>query len=157
MSKAARIIGYRVHFMGWGSSYLNRWTRGNIFYTSLPLYHASGPGSNRPATPSGLLRVWTDQGMNENDQYIPSKAGGLILGQMMWKGRTVVIRNGFSATKFWDDAVKYDVTAVNYIGEVARFLLNQPYRPNERNHKVKFAVGNGMAPSIWERVHKFTS
>ena len=35
---------------------------------------------------------------------------------------------------------------------VARFLLNQPYRPNERNHKVKFAVGNGMAPSIWERV-----
>ena len=150
MSKAARIIGYRVHFMGWGSSYLNRWTRGNIFYTSLPLYHASVPGSSCPLISGWSVR--TDQGMNENDQYIPSKAGGLILGQMMWKGRTVVIRNGFSATKFWDDAVKYDVTAVNYIGEVARFLLNQPYRPNERNHKVKYAVGNGMAPSIWESV-----
>ena len=96
------------------------------------------------------LRPSTDRTRTANK--IPKKAGGLILGQMMWKGRTVVIRNGFSATKFWDDAVKYDVTAVNYIGEVARFLLNQPYRPNERNHKVKFAVGNGMAPSIWERV-----
>ena len=40
--KAARINGYRVHFMGWGPSYLNRWSRGDIFYTALPLFHASG-------------------------------------------------------------------------------------------------------------------
>ena len=64
LPKAAKISGYRIHYMGWGPAYLNKWNRGNIFYTALPLYHSS--------------------------------AGGLILGQMMWKGRTVVIRNHFS-------------------------------------------------------------
>merc|ERR1711892_201612 len=33
LPKAAKISGYRVHYMGWGPSYLNRWSRGNIFYT----------------------------------------------------------------------------------------------------------------------------
>ena len=117
LPKAAKISGYRVHYMGWGPSYLNRWSRGNIFYTPLPLFHSS--------------------------------AGGLILGQMLWKGRTVVIRRQFSVSHFWPDVAKYKVTAINYIGETARFLLRAPYNQHERAHCVRFAVGNGMSAQIW--------
>lgn len=41
-------------------------------------------------------------------------------------GATVVIRNKFSASQFWDDCRKYDVTVIQYIGEIMRYLCNTP-------------------------------
>ena len=38
-------------------------------------------------------------------------------------GNAVVLRKKFSASRFWDDCVKYQVNGFNYIGEIARFLL----------------------------------
>ena len=103
--------------MGWGPSYLNKWSRGSVFYTALPLYHSS--------------------------------AGGLILGQMMWKGRTVVIRRQFSVKNFWNDVKKYNVTVINYIGETARFLLGN-FRI--RNHKWLFAAKNIFTANTWDQM-----
>lgn len=39
---------------------------------------------------------------------------------------------------------------VQYIGEICRYLLSQPVRPAEKDHKVRLAVGNGLRPSVWE-------
>lgn len=39
---------------------------------------------------------------------------------------------------------------VQYIGEICRYLLSQPVRPSEKDHKVRLAVGNGLRPSVWE-------
>lgn len=41
-------------------------------------------------------------------------------------GATVAIRNKFSASQFWDDCRKYDVTIIQYIGEIMRYLCNTP-------------------------------
>ena len=41
---------------------------------------------------------------------------------------------------------------IQYIGEVCRYLLAQPYRPSEKQHSVRVAVGNGLRPQIWEEV-----
>ena len=38
---------------------------------------------------------------------------------------------------------------IQYIGEVCRYLLAQPYRPSEKQHSVRVAVGNGLRPQIW--------
>ena len=38
-------------------------------------------------------------------------------------GCTVVLRKGFSASNWWKDCVKYEVTVAQYVGEIARFLL----------------------------------
>ncbi|XP_048450755.1 long-chain fatty acid transport protein 4-like, partial [Rhincodon typus] len=43
---------------------------------------------------------------------------------------------------------------VQYIGEICRYLLSQPERAVERQHRVRMALGNGLRPSIWE---EFTS
>lgn len=45
---------------------------------------------------------------------------------------------------------------VQYIGEICRYLLNQPVRDTERQHKVRMALGNGLRQSIWEEfMHRF--
>ncbi|KAK2510833.1 Slc27a1 [Columba guinea] len=39
---------------------------------------------------------------------------------------------------------------IQYIGEICRYLLNQPVRECETRHCVRLAVGNGLRPTIWE-------
>lgn len=43
---------------------------------------------------------------------------------------------------------------VQYIGEICRYLLKQPVREVEGQHRVRLAVGNGLRPSIWEEFTK---
>ncbi|NXT54733.1 S27A1 protein, partial [Pluvianellus socialis] len=78
-------------------------------------------------------------------------AGNIMgVGQCLIHGLTVVIRKKFSASRFWDDCVKYRCTIIQYIGEICRYLLNQPVRESETQHCVRLAVGNGLRPTIWE-------
>ncbi|KAG9354171.1 hypothetical protein JZ751_012295 [Albula glossodonta] len=82
-------------------------------------------------------------------------AGNIVgVGQCLIHGMTVVIKRKFSASRFWDDCVKYNCTIVQYIGEICRYLLNQPVRDTERQHHVRMALGNGLRQSIWD---EFTS
>ncbi|XP_073909598.1 long-chain fatty acid transport protein 1 isoform X3 [Castor canadensis] len=78
-------------------------------------------------------------------------AGNIMgVGQCIIYGLTVILRKKFSASRFWDDCVKYNCTVVQYIGEICRYLLKQPVRDAERRHRVRLAVGNGLRPAIWE-------
>lgn len=78
-------------------------------------------------------------------------AGNIMgVGQCLINGLTVVIKKKFSASKFWEDCIKYDCTVVQYIGEICRYLLSQPRRAPESRHRVRLAVGNGLRPSVWE-------
>ncbi|XP_055516090.1 long-chain fatty acid transport protein 4 isoform X1 [Leucoraja erinacea] len=78
-------------------------------------------------------------------------AGNIVgIGQCLLHGLTVVIRKKFSASRFWDDCIKYRCTIIQYIGEICRYLLSQPQRSVEREHCVRMALGNGLRPSIWE-------
>lgn len=78
-------------------------------------------------------------------------AGNIIgVGQCLIHGLTVVVKKKFSASRFWEDCMKYNCTVVQYIGEICRYLLSQPVRPAEKQHKVRLAVGNGLRPSVWE-------
>ncbi|OXB68247.1 UNVERIFIED_CONTAM: hypothetical protein H355_005379 [Colinus virginianus] len=78
-------------------------------------------------------------------------AGNIMgVGQCLIHGLTVVIKKKFSASRFWDDCAKYRCTIIQYIGEICRYLLNQPVRESETQHCVRLAVGNGLRPTIWE-------
>ncbi|XP_066205552.1 long-chain fatty acid transport protein 1 [Saccopteryx leptura] len=78
-------------------------------------------------------------------------AGNIMgVGQCLIYGLTVVLRKKFSASRFWDDCVKYNCTVVQYIGEICRYLLKQPVHQAEGQHRVRLAVGNGLRPAIWE-------
>jgi len=84
-------------------------------------------------------------------------AGGILgLGLAFIFGTTIVIRKKFSASNFWEDCVRYNCTYMQYIGEICRFLLSQPRRPWDTEHKVKTMYGNGLRVQIWkEFVERF--
>nr|XP_044994783.1 solute carrier family 27 member 3 isoform X2 [Jaculus jaculus] len=66
-------------------------------------------------------------------------------------GATVVLKSRFSAGQFWEDCRQHEVTVFQYIGELCRYLVNQPPSEAERDHKVRLAVGSGLRPDTWER------
>jgi len=77
--------------------------------------------------------------------------GGLCgIGAALANGGTVIVREKFSASRFWDEAVEYDATMFMYVGELCRFLLSTPAHPKERSHKIEWIIGNGLRPDVWE-------
>jgi fatty-acyl-CoA synthase len=76
--------------------------------------------------------------------------GGLCaMGAALLNGASVSLRAGFSASHFWDDVVAEGATMFVYIGELCRYLVNQPSRPAERAHRLRLAFGNGMGRDVW--------
>ncbi|XP_053452125.1 long-chain fatty acid transport protein 2 [Nycticebus coucang] len=69
-------------------------------------------------------------------------------------GSTLALRAKFSASQFWDDCRKYNVTVIQYIGELLRYLCNSPQKPNDRDHKVRLAMGNGLRADVWREFIK---
>ncbi len=66
-------------------------------------------------------------------------------------GAAIALRRKFSVTSFWDDIRRFDATAFIYIGELCRYLMNQPPSPSDRDHRVTRIVGNGLRPDIWKQ------
>ena len=64
-------------------------------------------------------------------------------------GATMVLARKFSANHFWEDVRKYKATAFNYVGELCRYLLNQPPKPDDADNTIKTILGNGLRPEIW--------
>ncbi len=69
---------------------------------------------------------------------------GVIAGQS-----TLAIRRKFSKSEFWKDVQKFDASAIGYVGELCRYLLDAQPSALERNHRVSKMIGNGMRPNIW--------
>jgi fatty-acyl-CoA synthase len=65
-------------------------------------------------------------------------------------GATLALGKSFSASRFWDEVIASEATAFIYIGEICRYLLNQPPKPTDRAHKVRLIAGNGLRPEIWD-------
>ncbi|OWK52524.1 Long-chain fatty acid transport protein 6 [Lonchura striata] len=70
-------------------------------------------------------------------------------GTDLLKSATCVLKKKFSASQFWGDCRRYNVTVIQYIGELCRYLCNQPVKEGEKNHKVRLAVGNGVRNDVW--------
>ncbi|MDT5347348.1 MAG: fatty-acyl-CoA synthase [Mycobacterium sp.] len=65
-------------------------------------------------------------------------------------GATLALGKSFSASRFWDEVIASQATAFIYIGELCRYLLNQPPKGTDHRHKVRVMAGNGLRPEIWD-------
>jgi len=81
-------------------------------------------------------------------------AGMIVLSGCMAQGISMVIREKFSASQYWADCVRYNVSCGQYIGEMARYLLAAPPSSLDTTHSVRLMFGNGLRPDIWQ---EFTS
>ena len=77
--------------------------------------------------------------------------GGLVgVGAVISYGGAVIVQPKFSATKFWDEATRHGATMFTYVGELCRFMLSTPPHPLEREHKIRWIIGNGLRPEVWK-------
>ncbi|CAG5867096.1 unnamed protein product [Menidia menidia] len=200
LSKAARV----GHLKALGSmAFLDLCgaTCEDVVYITLPLYHMSasllGVGGcihlDDPASVgSGSFRFigtafsWSVFGPGPQARPPPlhlilkNKGGNPLTAPPLVSpvGATCVLRRKFSARHFWKDCVRHDVTVVQYIGELCRYLLNQPpvsclpppgLTPDhphitppsqqgplglvleERAHCVRLAAGSGLRSDVWRK------
>jgi acyl-CoA synthetase (AMP-forming)/AMP-acid ligase II len=71
-------------------------------------------------------------------------------GTALGAGACLALGRKFSASRFWDEIRANGATSFCYIGELLRYLLNQPPSPVDRQHSVRVIVGNGLRPELWD-------
>lgn len=110
--------------------------------------------SHTKAIGAGLSNYYL-QGLTPNDRMyiclpLYHSAGGMMAaGGGLFAGGALVLSKKFSAKRFWSDCAQHEVTTFQYIGELCRYLLNSPSHPDERRHKVRVVMGNGLRPEVW--------
>lgn len=78
-------------------------------------------------------------------------AGGMVVvSSALAQGATMFLARRFSASRFWDDARRHGMTGFQYVGEICRYLVNQPPRADDRDHRVRVMMGAGMGRDVWE-------
>ena len=129
---------------------------------ALYIYTSGTTGLPKAANVShGRIMQWTNwfAGMMDaqaNDRMyncLPmyhSVGGVQVPGAILVAGGTVILKDKFSASQFWDDVVRWDCTLFQYIGELCRYLLHAPLSMNETAHRLRMACGNGLAPEVWD-------
>ncbi len=100
---------------------------------------------------AGLLDVQPADRMYDCLPLYHSVGGVVAVGATLVGGGSVVIRRRFSASEFWADVRDTRCTLFQYIGELCRYLVNAPVRPEERQHGLRIACGNGLRPEVWEK------
>jgi fatty-acyl-CoA synthase len=82
-------------------------------------------------------------------------AGGMVvISCALSQGAAVALRRRFSASRFWDDARRYNVTGFQYVGEICRYLLSQPRTERDREHGLRVLMGAGLGADIWEEFQR---
>jgi fatty-acyl-CoA synthase len=100
---------------------------------------------------AGMVDTQPDDRMYNCLPMYHSVGGVVAIGAMLAGGGSVLIREKFSASRFWDDVAGQGCTLFQYIGELCRYLVNTPPHPRERDHRLRLCCGNGLRGDIWER------
>lgn len=62
---------------------------------------------------------------------------------------TLAVRRKYSTSAFWKDVQKFNASAIGYVGELCRYLIDAPTTELDRAHRVTKMIGNGMRPNVW--------
>jgi len=83
-----------------------------------------------------------------------SVGGVVATGATLVGGGAVVLREGFSASRFWQDIREERCTIFQYIGELCRYLLRsadtlEDPHGEDGSHSLRLACGNGLRAEVW--------
>ncbi len=65
-------------------------------------------------------------------------------------GGSVFLRRQFSASNFWAEVQQFKTNSFIYVGELCRYLNQQPEHPQEKNNPLEKMLGNGLRPDVWD-------
>ncbi|KAF0875117.1 S27A1 protein, partial [Crocuta crocuta] len=122
LPKAAIVVHSRYYRIAAFGHHAYSMRVADVLYDCLPLYHTAGTGGG------------------------PGRGAGQRLGTPH-RARPL---QGTSWAVAAHPSLRPRPQVVQYIGEICRYLLKQPVREAEGQHRVRLAVGNGLRPAIWE-------
>jgi len=82
--------------------------------------------------------------------FCHTNALSVAWGAVTARGTALAIRRKFSASNFLSDVRKFNANSFIYIGEICRYLMNQPEKPDDADNPLVSCVGNGLRPEIWK-------
>jgi len=130
----------------------------DLFY----IYTSGTTGLPKAARLSHMRYLGVGDGMSEIAGWGPDDvilcvlplyhgAGGMVVvSSALSQGATIVLRRKFSASRFWDEVREHGVTTFQYVGELCRYLLNQPPTDRDRDHSLRVMMGAGLGADIWQ-------
>ena len=77
-------------------------------------------------------------------------AHGLGVAPIIHAGSILILGRKFSHRRFWPEVRESNANIIQYVGELCRYLVNAPPSPDDKNHNVHMAWGNGMRPDVWK-------
>ena len=66
-------------------------------------------------------------------------------------GASIFLRRNFSASNFWREVQQYETNCFVYVGELCRYLADQPESEAEKNNPLMKMMGNGLRPDVWDK------
>lgn len=111
--------------------------------------------SNRRYMMSGTMSHKAGLRCDENDRLylcLPLYHGtGLMIGvgAAFSSGASMFLRRKFSASNFLPEVREHGANCFIYIGELCRYLLSTPRRPDDHDNPLTRVMGNGLRPDIW--------
>ncbi|CAG2197034.1 unnamed protein product [Mytilus edulis] len=139
LPKPVIVTHLKCLFAGFLLAYRTSTTSDDILYTCLPLYHSAGSMFG-----VGSIRRYARYHKDRSSLDI------MIKRQLLYfQGITMVLSERFSASRFFHECRQHNVTIIQYIGEMCRYLVNTPKSANDTNHLVTAAIGNGLRKDIW--------
>jgi len=108
----------------------------------------------------GCLGLIPPDDLDETDSFYSPfpmfhSSGRAALCLMSMHGGRVVIREGFSATHYWDDIKGHGCTTTGLVGAMTAFLWNQPVSPDDADNPLKRAVMFPVVPYFREFQERF--
>ena len=98
---------------------------------------------------SGMMDITPADRMYDCLPLCHSVGGVVATGATLVGGGSVVLRERFSASRFWEEVTEHGCTVFQYIGELCRFLLASPPGGAEKAHRLRLACGNGLQREVW--------
>jgi len=76
---------------------------------------------------------------------------GLMIGMgaAFSSGASVFLRRKFSASNFLREVREQGATCFIYIGELCRYLVSTPAKPDDHRNPLTRVMGNGLRPDVW--------
>jgi fatty-acyl-CoA synthase len=139
----------------------SEYRRPTIFDRALCIYTSGTTGLPKAANVShfrllqwshwfaGMMDTRPDDRMYNCLPMYHSVGGVVAIGSTLLNGGAVVLRERFSASRFWDEVVDSGCTIFQYIGELCRYLVNTKLHPKEKQHHLRLACGNGLSSEVW--------
>ena len=107
-------------------------------------------------------RVWADRlvEVREDDLFFTTlplfHANAQMFTTMgaLSSGRPYILRERFSASRFFDEIRQYDATIFNYIGGMLTMLMKQPARADDADNPARATFGGAASREIWQDFEK---